>query len=100
MGGAQWRGAGEQRRDRLPGQPLVGETVGLGGHAETLQRLQWQAQQLAGEAVARVALVGVDVDAREALALEGIAGHGAILVEGGAVAVDRGWALGVPAVPL
>src|SRR5207253_6877765 len=58
------------------------------------------AHQLAGEAVGGVALVGVDVDAREALALEGIADHRTILVEGGAGAVDRGRALGVPAVAL
>src|SRR5260370_14172671 len=76
-----------------------GEAIGFGGHAEALQRLQRQAQQLAGEAGARVALVGVDVDAREALALEYIADHRAVLVEGGAVAVDRGQALGVPARP-
>src|SRR6266436_4413603 len=52
------------------------------------------------KAGARVALVGVDVDAREALALEGVADHGTILVEGGAGAVDRGRALGFPAMPL
>jgi hypothetical protein len=43
--------------------------------------LHRQPHQLAGEAVDGVALVGVDIDAREALALEGIADHGAILVE-------------------
>ena len=36
MGGAQWRGAVEQRGDRLPGEPLVRETVGFGGHAKAL----------------------------------------------------------------
>jgi hypothetical protein len=100
MRGAQRRGAVEQGRDRLPGQLLVGKAVGFGGDAKALQRLQRQAHQLAGEAVGGVALVGVDVDAREALALEHIADHGTIPVEGRAGAVDRGRALGVPAVPL
>ena len=50
MGGTQRRGPVEQRRDRLPGQSLVDETVGFGGHAKTLQRLQRQTHQLAREA--------------------------------------------------
>jgi hypothetical protein len=48
----------------------------------------------------RLCFVGVDVDAREAFALEDTADHRAILVECGAGAVDRGRALGVPAAPL
>jgi hypothetical protein len=73
MRDAQWRGAVEQWRDRLPGQPFIGDTVGFGGHAKALQRLQRQTHQLAGEAVSRVALVAVDVNTRKALALEHIA---------------------------
>jgi len=91
---------GRATADRLPGQLLVREAVGFGGDAKALQRLQPQTHLLAGETVARVALVGVDVDAREALALEGIADHRAILVEGGAGTVDRGRAFEVPAMPL
>jgi len=34
MRGAQWRGAVEQGRDRLPGQPLVRETVEFSEHAK------------------------------------------------------------------
>jgi len=69
MRDAQWRGAVAQWRDRLPGQPLVRETIRFVGHAKALQQLQRQAHQLAGEAVDGVALVGVDVDARKPLLL-------------------------------
>ena len=62
--------------------------------------LQRQPHQLAGEAVDGVALVGDDIDAREALALEGVAEHGTVPVERRTGAVDRGRALEVPAVPL
>src|ERR1700737_2509541 len=68
-----------------------------GGHVDdrSLRR-----DQLAGKTGVRIALVGVDVDAREALALEDIAKHGTVRVECRAGAVDRGRTLGVPAVPL
>ena len=45
----------------IPGQPLVHEPVGLGGQPEPVQRLRRETHQLAGEALARVAFVGVDV---------------------------------------
>ena len=99
MRGAQWRGAVEQGRHRLPGQLLVGETIGFAGHAKALQWLQWHAHQLPGKAVGGVALVGVDVDAREALALKGIADYRTVLVECGAGAVDRSWSFGSQACP-
>src|SRR2546422_5104810 len=55
----------EERRDHLPGQQLVVETVGFCGHAEVDARFGRQADRHAGEAVARIRFVRVDVPARE-----------------------------------
>jgi hypothetical protein len=54
----------------------------------------------AGPAKDRVGLVDVDVDAREALALEQITDHDTTFVDRGAGTVDRRWALGGPATRL
>ena len=51
---------------------------------------------MAGGAVGGVALLGVDVDARETFALEDVADHPTILVERRTGQVDRGRALGNP----
>ena len=70
MRGAQRRGAVEQRRDRLPGDALVGELVGFRRHAEAVAGFQRDAERLAGQRVVRLAAIGIDVDARERLADE------------------------------
>jgi hypothetical protein len=40
MRGAQRRGAVEQRRDRLPGEPIVRRAIGFARHPIALQRFQ------------------------------------------------------------
>src|SRR5262249_50097845 len=62
MGAAQRRGAVEQRRDRLPGQALVGELVGLLRPAEAVPGLQRHAAGLPRERIRGRAPVCVDVD--------------------------------------
>ena len=75
MRGAQWRAVLHQRRDRLPGEQLVLEAVGLRRHAEDLRSLRRDAGGLPDQAVGRVRLVGSDVLAREALGDELVADH-------------------------
>ena len=60
--GAQRRGAVEQRRYGLPGEPLVLDGIGFSRRAEAVARLQRDAHRLAGERVVRLAAVGVHVD--------------------------------------
>ena len=87
---AQRRSAIEQRRDRFPGGPLVGEAVGLLRHAEAVARLERDAERLSGQRVSRLAAVGVDVDAGEALAQEVVGDDLARRIERGPHLVDRG----------
>ena len=97
MRGAQRRGAVEQRRDRLPGGALVGEAIGLRRHAEAVAGFQRDAERLPGQRVVRLAAVGVDVDAREALADEVVGDDVAGGIDRGARVMDRGRTLRIPA---
>ena len=94
---AQRRRAVEQRRNRLPGGALIGKAVGLLRHAETVTRLQRDAERLSGHRVSRIAAVGIDVDAREALAQEIPRDDIARRIELGAHLVNGRRRLGIPA---
>ncbi len=95
--GAQRRGAVEQRRDRLPRRPLVGELVGLRRHAEAVARGKRDPQRLPGERIQELAAVRVDIDPREALGEEVISDDVPLGIDAGAGAMDGGGALRVPA---
>src|SRR6266566_8699487 len=92
----QRRSAIEQRRDRLPRHPLVGEFIGLGRYAETVVRFQRQAHELARQAILRPALISLDIPTGKTLARKLIRYDVARGVNRGAGAVDGGGALRVP----
>ena len=94
---AQRRGAVEQRRDGLPGGALVVEAIGLRRHAETVAGFQRDAERLPGQCVERLAAVGIDIDAGEALADEVVGDDIALGIERGARVMDRSRTLRIPA---
>src|SRR5258707_1876254 len=94
---AQWRSAIEQRRDRLPRHPLVGEFIRLGRYAETVVRFQRQAHELARQAILGPTLISLDIPTGKTFAREFIRYDVARGVNRGAGAVDRGRTFRVPA---
>ena len=92
----QRRAAVQQRGYRFPVGALVGEAVGILGHAETIAGLQGDAGELAGERIVRLAFVRIHVDAGECLTAKFIGDDLARWIDSGAGVVDRSWTLGIP----
>src|ERR1700733_1046255 len=93
---AKRRCAVEQRRNGLPGQSLVGNSIGFGWHAEAIAGFQGHAQGLPSQSVLRLAAIGVDVYPRERLARKLVGDDLTGGIETSLRHVDRGRSFRIP----